>query len=298
MAAAAAGTLEYLKAYGQGEWGGARGDGTVVSKAMKSTKKSAGPKDAEPEEYVNDAEPEEEDDAERSESDISTAAGFDFSDDEDVLELHIDSDDDLFTSFPKNKLRKNMVLGGPQPPDPAGLTEDEYEKLYAKYSKERKRYTDKKRNVAAKRIQCAGGKPGCYSGFCNGQLRPLTEVDSHPLITGHTFPAKDILHLRIAEEVRHRGIVTKAVRSDDTNFLVIGADFYVRTSFTSTDGWTANCVVCREGRDLLQIPPNDRMWIEEDTKKRSVMTPLKSKMVVLIILGAVSEKPGITYQSL
>ena len=28
------------------------------------------------------------------------------------------------------------------------------------------------------------------------------------------------------------------------------------------------------------------------------MTPLKSKMVVPIILGAVSEKPGITYQSL
>jgi hypothetical protein len=126
----------------------------------------------------------------------------------------------------------------------------------------------------------------------------LTEVDSHPLITGHTFPAKDILHLRIAEEAMHRGIVTKVVCSDDTNFLVIGADFYVRALFTSTDGWTANCVVCREGGDLLQIPPNNRMWIEEDTKKCSVTTPLKSKMVVPIILGAVSEKPGITYQSL
>jgi hypothetical protein len=320
MAAAAAGTLEYLKAYGQGEGGGSvkekaitapRGAGAAVESEeevdvvdgsvflSRSTKKSAGPKNAEPEEYVNDAEPEEEDDTERSESDISAAAGFDFSDDEDVLELHIDSDDDLFTSFPKNKLRKNMVLGGPQPPDPAGLMEDEYKKLYAKYSKERKRYTDKKRNEAAKRIQeCAGGKPGRYSGFCDGQLRPLTEVDSHPLITGHTFPAKDILHLRIAEEAMHRGIVTKVVRSDVTNFVVIGADFYVRASFTSTDGWTANCVVCREGGDLLQIPPNDRLWIEEDTKKRSVMTPLKYTMVVPIILDAVSKKPGITYQSL
>ena len=103
MAAAAARTLEYLKAYGQGEGGGARGDDTVASKVLKSTKKSAGPKDAELEEYVNDAEPEEEDYAERSESDINAAAGFDFSDDEDVLELHIDSDDDLFTSFPKTK---------------------------------------------------------------------------------------------------------------------------------------------------------------------------------------------------
>jgi hypothetical protein len=34
MAAAAAGTSEYLKAYDQGEGGGARGNGTVASKAV------------------------------------------------------------------------------------------------------------------------------------------------------------------------------------------------------------------------------------------------------------------------
>jgi hypothetical protein len=38
--------------------------------------------------------------------------------------------------------------------------------------------------------------------------------------------------------------------------------------------------------------------MEDDTKKRSLTTPLKAKMDVLIILDAVAEMPGIAYQSL
>jgi hypothetical protein len=38
--------------------------------------------------------------------------------------------------------------------------------------------------------------------------------------------------------------------------------------------------------------------MENNRKKRALTTPLKSKMVVPIILGAVAETPGITYQSL
>ena len=96
----------------------------------------------------------------------------------------------------------------------------------------------------------------------------------------------------------HRGIVIKVIRSDDTNFVAVGPEFYVRGSFTKNDGWTANSVVCREGGDLLQIPPKDRHYTTDDNRKRSVGTPLKAKMVVPIILGAVAETPGIGYQSL
>jgi hypothetical protein len=104
---------------------------------------------------------------------------------------------------------------------------------------------------------------------------------------GHTFPGKDIVHLRIAEEAMHRGIVTRVIRSDDTNFTIIGVDFYVRASFTSDAGWTANCVVCQEGDDLLQIPPNDRLLMDDDTKQRALTTPLKAKMVVVTTIPRV-----------
>jgi hypothetical protein len=85
----------------------------------------------------------------------------------------------------------------------------------------------------------------------------MQEVDSHPLLAEHTFPGKDILHLRIAEEAMYCGIATRINRSDDTNFTVVGVNFYVRALFTTVSGWTANCVVCQEGGDLLFIPPKD-----------------------------------------
>ena len=86
----------------------------------------------------------------------------------------------------------------------------------------------------------------------------MQEVDSHPFLAGHTFPGKDIIHLLcIAEEVMRRGIVIRVNRSDDTNFTVVGVDFYVRALFTSVAGWTANCVVCQKDSDLLIIPPRD-----------------------------------------
>ena len=238
--------------------------------------------------------------SEKSDSDFSVAAGLEFSDDDEVLDLHVDSDDGMRSSFPKDTRPKTLILGGPQPPDPTGLAEDEYRVVYDKYRNVRKAYTDKRRSELAKAAHAAGGLALQYTGCCSEQLRPLQEVDCHPLQPGLTFPGKDILHLRIAEEAMHRGIATKINRSDDTNLTIVGVDFYVRASFTTASGWTANCVICREGDDLLQIPPKDRVYslAEDDTKKRTVTTPLKAKMIVPIILGAVAEMPGIAYQSL
>ena len=114
---------------------------------------------------------------------FSSAEGFDFSDDEAVLDLHIDSDDEMRSSFPKDSRPKNMVAGGPQRPDPTGLSQGEYEKQLNKYKKERKKYTDKKRNESAKEAQSDGGKPGKkYTGCCNEQLRYIHDVDHWRLV--------------------------------------------------------------------------------------------------------------------
>ena len=209
MAAAAAGTLAYLNLYGseRGRAGEAveseeeydlLEDGNVVVSRRSRSSKRAPLKsiiDEAPDNDEDDKEPA--DDKEDEDDDDLAADGLDFSDDDDALGIQIDSEDELRTSFPKNKLRKNMILGGPKAPDPAGLTEDEYQKLYTKFRRERKRYTDKKRTESAKRSQVFGGTSGQYSGCCDEQLRSLNEVDSHPLETGHTFPGKDILHLHL-----------------------------------------------------------------------------------------------------
>ncbi len=85
------------------------------------------------------------------------AAGLEFSDDEDVLDLHIDSDDEMRSSFPKDTRPKTLILGGLQPPDPTGVPEDEYKKLYSTFRKKRKAFTDKKRNKLARLLSLLVG---------------------------------------------------------------------------------------------------------------------------------------------
>ena len=95
--------------------------------------------------------------SEKSDSDFSVAAGLEFSDDEDVLDLHVDSDDGMRSSFPKDTRPKTLILGGPQPPDPTGVPEEEYRKLYSAFRKKRKAFTNKRCNKSAKVAQSAGG---------------------------------------------------------------------------------------------------------------------------------------------
>ena len=83
----------------------------------------------------------------------------------------------------------------------------------------------------------------------------MNDVKSGPLLVGHSFSTKDILHLHVAEEANLQGIAMNICRSNDQNFTASGVDFYVRASFTEMVGWTVHSAVCREGDDVLQIPP-------------------------------------------
>ena len=84
----------------------------------------------------------------------------------------------------------------------------------------------------------------------------MEEVEAHPLKAGHSFSSQDIVYLRVAEEANHRGIVIKINRSDDQQFVASGIDFYVRATFMDKSGWVVNTAMCREGGNVLKIPPN------------------------------------------
>jgi hypothetical protein len=260
MVEADAGTLIYLNSYGDTEAPAEAlspdkevdhmPDGNIViyrpSKGSKSaeseaTQQSKGSKSAATEAPIVDiahsSSDEVYDSSEKSDLEFSLAAGLEFSDDGDIPDLHIDSDDEMRSSFPKDTRPKTLILGGLQPPDPTGVPEDKYRKLYSAFKKKHKAITDKRCNESAKVAQSAGGLARKFTGYCSEQLRPMQEVDSHPLLAGHTYPGKDILHLCITEEAVYRGIGTRINRSDDTNLTVVGVDFYVRASFTTVSGF-------------------------------------------------------------
>ena len=146
--AAAAGTSSYLKAYGDAgaeapvprlagaavqseEEVDVMDDGIVVlsRKGVSDADAASNDADPEPEEAMVETALDYSDDN-KSDDDFSLAEGLEFSDDEDVLDLHIDSDDEMRSSFPKDTRPKNMVIGGPQRPDPTGLSEEEYQKQF------------------------------------------------------------------------------------------------------------------------------------------------------------------------
>ena len=55
---------------------------------------------------------------------------------------------------------------------------------------------------------------GDYTGVCMELLCPMTEVALFPLMEGHTFPNKEILLMRIAEEAKILGLQVGIKRSD------------------------------------------------------------------------------------
>ncbi len=131
--AAAAGTLIYLNSYGDTEAPAEAlasdeevdymPDGNIVisrpSKGSKSaepeaTQKSKGSKSAATKAPIVDILHLPSDEvygsSEKSDSDFSVAAGLEFSDDKDVLDLHVDSDDEMRSSFPKDTMNNANQL--------------------------------------------------------------------------------------------------------------------------------------------------------------------------------------------
>jgi hypothetical protein len=132
------------------------------------------------------------------------------------------------------------------------------------YTKERKAYTDKQRSSCVKAVKSVSHMSE-YSGHNSMQLRTMNVVESNRLEEDHTFATKEILNLCIAEEANLRCIKVKVERSDATNFIVLGINFYVSGTFSENAGWTAHFVVFRDGDNLLKIPPKDRIdRIDED----------------------------------
>ncbi len=237
------------------------------------------------------------------ESDLSyVPRGVEFSDNDDDILIDVDSEveDLLRSSFPRDKSKKNLVPGGPQKPDLTNCaTDSEARVLMNQYNKERKAYTDKQRVLRVKADKSRAKASSSSSGDVTPKLRPMKEVENSRLIASHVFGSKDILQLRIAEEANLRGINTMVSRSDFTNLTTIGPQFYIHATFAEKHGWTVRAAVCREGDDILQIPPKDVFDTASMVNTKQVLrTPLKSKWLVPFITKAVEENPTMPYKTM
>jgi hypothetical protein len=118
--------------------------------------------------------------------------GLEYLDNNNIL-IDIDSDEEeLRSSFPREKSRKNMVPGGPEKPDVSMCTESKGMVLLQRYAKARKAYTDNRQTAHVKSDKSLS-KSSSFTGQQNDQLRTMNEVKKSGLIDNQTFKSKDVL---------------------------------------------------------------------------------------------------------
>ncbi len=202
--------------------------------------------------------------------------------DEDDFLIDIDSaleDEQLQSSFPKNKSRMNIIPGGPTPPDLSKYPKSEQEAVLAAYLTKRKAFTIRDCHRRVKKSKLEAKSSATVSGAQIEQLRPMSEVKNHHLLEGDTFKNKEVLQLRISKEVNLKGITTRANRSDLMSLIVVGINFYFNALFYEHSGWVVHTTVCHEGDNVLQIPPKDRIDpLMKEMKKGFCPFPLKPSL--------------------
>jgi hypothetical protein len=137
--------------------------------------------------------------------------GFEYLVDDDNILIVIDSDEEeLRSSFPRDKSRKNMFPGGPKNTDVSMCTESKGKVLLQHYAKARKAYTDKQQTARVKSDK-SWSTSSSFTGKQNDQLCTMNEVEKSGLIDNQTFKSKDVRQVCISEEANLRSINTIAI---------------------------------------------------------------------------------------
>ena len=92
-------------------------------------------------------------------------------------------------------------------------------------------------------------KGDSYTGCLHPTLRTMAEVEKSRLKAGHTFPDKDVLKLRVAEEANLRGINFHVPSSEVCQYKACGEMFVVETNNNKTTNrfYVSICSVCEGG---------------------------------------------------
>ncbi len=132
-----------------------------------------------------------------------------------------------------------------------------------------------------------------YFGDQTPSIRLMMVVEAHPLVAGQTFQHKETLQICIAEEANLCNIKVKIVRSSHITYIVGGYNFYVATGYQMQMGWLVRVACCREGDDVLRIPPNSHYFDE-----RQLRNPFRGKWIGYLLHSTIEDCPGATYHVL
>jgi hypothetical protein len=154
-------------------------------------------------------------------------------------------DDDYYydTEFHgKGASGRKLTPGGPQKPDTTSMGEVEAEQVLKEWRKERKRYTDGVALQKRKELHDdVTFDESTYTGVLSDKIRLMSQVEDLPMKVGHTYPTKEMVLIRIAEEANLSGCMITISRSCSKRIFANGArdshTFCIRVLYTNVHSW-------------------------------------------------------------
>jgi hypothetical protein len=147
----------------------------------------------------------------------------------------------------------------------------------------------------------------------------MSDVEVTPLLKGHTFPTKEILLIRIAEEANFCGCQIAIVQSHNYQVYIQGCAgfFFQIKAFCSVKlGWKVTTIQTREANTANDDPAEEIIYdgeekvadedgasLEEedaDGKVKAVRqrTPIESRWIVPLLLKEIAEKPNMSNEEM
>ncbi len=195
-------------------------------------------------------------------------------------------------TYRPGRRQTNLIPGGPMPPSYNGMSVAEMAFAKSEFKKVCKKYTHALRMKRLKENHDEY-EPESFSGCLALVLRPMTDVQKSRLEVNHTFPNKEMLLMRVAEEANLRGVNLFCSRSDLRDYTCTGSKFCVKAHHTEQNGWTvsiANVHKCDEfGPAALNLDTGG-------TEKLSSL--FRTRWIVPLILLIILETPAISNKNL
>ncbi len=150
---------------------------------------------------------------------------------EDIVDSSLLEDDVPSQSFRVPWVRgkgagRKANKGRPPCPDTKNMTELEAEMAIKKWQVEwmQKRDKDQRKSRKEDSDGVFIDEGNTFTGCIDTTLRRMIDVRKAPLLLGHTFPFKDMLMMRIAEEANLFGVRVKTTQSDSFQLCMNGVD--------------------------------------------------------------------------
>ena len=189
-------------------------------------------------------------------------------DDDELFQDDVEEEDmTYYRTTAKSKVGHPLLMdGGPARPDTTDMSAVAAAMAINNWRVERKAFRDNKQRLLRKSSGSTASSDIVFTGVLNDRLRTMKEVEDSPLAVGHTFPSKEILLIRTAEEANLSRCSTSSKRSNDHRLHIHGVpDSSLRmfATFTSTKGWKVTRCETR-----IALPPvnHDGITVDEEVE--------------------------------